>query len=213
MVLGAPRALPAVSNPRDKRSRDSDATNNAPEKIAAAVPAAARLQHEHRAQATKKPSTVGRPSSINPSPSKTLVNSITGSKLKRSSSDTVTPFAIGEAVQCRDKGAQWKEGVVVSLEPLCVMPIGWDKAHHWDEVKAISDVKATSASRPKLSAEGARSENSVPLVTKAQFHMGSKTNLTKKTLIRKVKRSGATIFQTAIFADYFPRCCRYTGGS
>ena len=43
-------------------------------------------------------------------------------------------FYIGEPVKFRDKGKEWEQGVVVSLDPLHVKPTGWDEAFEWDEV-------------------------------------------------------------------------------
>jgi len=145
-VSSAKRSAPCHKIPGDKRSRDSGATTLAK---------APRVQHENGPQATK-PSTVDG-GLVNPKPSpSTTVNSNIGSssrlpKLKRADatvnsnigSSSRLPklkradaqFTIGEAVQCREKGAVWKEGVVVSLEPLHVKPVGWKSAFPWHEVK------------------------------------------------------------------------------
>ena len=49
-------------------------------------------------------------------------------------------FVTGRAVQCRDGAEEWRDGVIGNVNPLKVIPEGWDDAYKWDEVRDYIDV-------------------------------------------------------------------------
>ena len=55
-------------------------------------------------------------------------------------------FVTGRAVQCRDGAEEWRDGVIGNVNPLKVIPEGWDDAYKWDEVR-LHSVASTISSR------------------------------------------------------------------
>merc|ERR1712166_882581 len=55
-------------------------------------------------------------------------------------------FVTGRAVQCRDGAEKWRDGVIGNVNPLKVMPNGWDVAYKWDEVR-LHSVASTISTR------------------------------------------------------------------
>merc|ERR1712166_136894 len=51
----------------------------------------------------------------------------------------------GRAVQCRDGSEEWRDGVIGNINPLKVMPNGWDVAYKWDEVRLHSAASTISS--------------------------------------------------------------------
>ena len=72
------------------------------------------------------------------------------SDLDDGASNEQVAFRVSQRVRCKDKGdAQWRTGTVTSSRPLKVQVDGWESAHSWDQVEAVSgstDLKTPTAS-------------------------------------------------------------------
>jgi len=53
--------------------------------------------------------------------------------------DSLQTYTIGQRVQCRDIGENWRTGEVVSISPFKVRADGWEQSFEWEEVRNVED--------------------------------------------------------------------------